>query len=486
MNSRKVAALGLDGLPFFLLDVWIKAGFLPHLASLSERVSLLSTVPPISPVAWTGLATGREPPEHGVLGFTRSGGRWDQDWGVVTAGDIRVPTLWQLAAKSGLRAVAANFPMTYPASVSAGGNSSVDIVSGWIGAPHFGARDVTWPPELRAELFQQGVKWEPFNPARTQGDLGVYLREGKALIERRLQLFLYLIRTRQPDLFMGVFYDTDRVLHQAMGRLTQNPLDPLVLDYFQKLDQAIGELLEELEGYIVLVVSDHGMQLCQGVFDLNTWLLEQQLIQLRRSPISQLKYGLWRRGWTTGLMRDVLLRNRAGREVKEVVSRTYRLRDALRRLFFTYRDVRGEVLGEGSHVCLVYCPSDLRETFLDAVALCPQLGHVEECAAGPDFLVWPSDPHVLLMGTNEFHSVRVDRVPKDSGMHCPEGIFLARDLPAGTPLPSDIVGAGQLIADLLGLEIPVVAEIKLPEVAPALTTEEEAVVREHLCALSYL
>ena len=68
----KTVILGFDGVDPRLVERFIKAGDLPNLDALRQKsglLSLASTSPPNSPVAWSTFATGRSPSEHGVFGF---------------------------------------------------------------------------------------------------------------------------------------------------------------------------------------------------------------------------------------------------------------------------------------------------------------------------------------------------------------------------------------------------------------------------------
>jgi predicted AlkP superfamily phosphohydrolase/phosphomutase len=73
-NSRfkRVVILGLDGLDHGLTEKMLSEGKLPHLAALREQgcfKALGSTVPPISPVAWSSFQTGVNPGKHNIFDF---------------------------------------------------------------------------------------------------------------------------------------------------------------------------------------------------------------------------------------------------------------------------------------------------------------------------------------------------------------------------------------------------------------------------------
>ena len=74
----KVFVLGLDGATWDVLEPLMQAGVLPHLARLRQQGAsgtLGSVFPPLSPVAWTGVMTGKNSGKHGVFEFLEYGAR---------------------------------------------------------------------------------------------------------------------------------------------------------------------------------------------------------------------------------------------------------------------------------------------------------------------------------------------------------------------------------------------------------------------------
>ena len=72
----KVFVLGLDGATWDLLEPLLQDGLLPNLARLREQGSsgsLRSVFPPLSPVAWTGVMTGKNSGKHGIFEFLEHG-----------------------------------------------------------------------------------------------------------------------------------------------------------------------------------------------------------------------------------------------------------------------------------------------------------------------------------------------------------------------------------------------------------------------------
>jgi len=69
---KKTVVLGLDGLDYSLINKFMDEGKLPNFTKLKDSGSfkpLASTVPPISPVAWSTFQTGSNPGKHNIFDF---------------------------------------------------------------------------------------------------------------------------------------------------------------------------------------------------------------------------------------------------------------------------------------------------------------------------------------------------------------------------------------------------------------------------------
>src|SRR5215210_8412163 len=116
MIWMKVFVLGLDGATWDILTPLAEAGDLPNLARLKGRgVSgmLNSIFPPLSPVAWTGVMTGKNSGKHGIFEFLEYehnplGGR------VNSSRAIKAELVWEIAGRHGKATVAGGVPMSYP------------------------------------------------------------------------------------------------------------------------------------------------------------------------------------------------------------------------------------------------------------------------------------------------------------------------------------------------------------------------------------
>ena len=113
-KKRKLMIIGIDGASFDLVSEYIDAGVLPNLEKLATSgsfVPLISTTPPLTPVAWTTMVTGCNPGKHGIYYFVQ--GEPSSPF-VVNRSDVKVPSIWELFSTSGVESGLFNVPWTFP------------------------------------------------------------------------------------------------------------------------------------------------------------------------------------------------------------------------------------------------------------------------------------------------------------------------------------------------------------------------------------
>jgi predicted AlkP superfamily phosphohydrolase/phosphomutase len=311
----RVLVIGLDALEPTLVDAWRSE--LPNLSALMDRGihgPLESIVQPVTPVAWTAMASGRNPGHFGFTDFTYRAPGTYAEFKLVHSQLVRVPTLAQLASRAGLRAMTVGLPVSYPpVRIEAG------VCVSCFMAPSLG-RGITQPPELQPELLASTSSPYLLDVAVTdaaegldRSELRTRLRE---LDRQRFDVASHLMRTRSWDLLFMVCMGTDRVGHYFMRyqdpeHLRHDP-DPrhadAMLDQYRYCDLRIGELLQDAGGdTAVMVVSDHGMQRLDGKLCLNDWLRANGYLKLdapaespqplSRAPVDWARTRAWAHGY---------------------------------------------------------------------------------------------------------------------------------------------------------------------------------------------
>ena len=107
MNDNRVLLIGWDGADWKVIHRLLDAGLMPNLSRLvNEGVigDLATLYPPLSPMLWTSIATGKHAFKHGILGFTEPA----PDGGArpVSSRSRQTKALWNIVSQEGACSVA--------------------------------------------------------------------------------------------------------------------------------------------------------------------------------------------------------------------------------------------------------------------------------------------------------------------------------------------------------------------------------------------
>jgi predicted AlkP superfamily phosphohydrolase/phosphomutase len=302
----RVFLLGLDGATWDIVSSLIRDDRLPNLAELTRRGvsgSLRSVFPPLSPVAWTAVMTGKNSGKHAIFEFLEQshdplGGR------VNSSRSIKADLIWEIAGRHGKRTVAGGVPMSYPPR-PAPGFFLGDFLSP-VGAPDF-----TSDPALFAELERNlGGPYRPWSTAVHDGG-----REAQVLadlsdfLDQHLKTVRFLMDRCEWDLFLFDLMATDRIQHElwhvwdsthsaARGR-DFSELREGFIAFWQRLDEGLGSIAAALPADCAFILmSDHGFGPIEWYVNFNVWLLEQGFAALHDSFYVKQKYWCYRHGIT--------------------------------------------------------------------------------------------------------------------------------------------------------------------------------------------
>jgi predicted AlkP superfamily phosphohydrolase/phosphomutase len=464
-KANKVMIIGLDGVPLDIIQRWAASGHLPTLRRLMKEGAsgqLRSTIPPTSGPSWSSFVTGMNPGKTGIYDFLyRKEGTYH--FPPVNASQRGGTTVWRYLSEAGYRVGVLNLPMSYPVEQING-----FMVSGWM--TPYTATDFIHPPELAAELEQEIGQYRIYpTETFTESRKDSFLKATYDLLDMRTRTALYLARTKRSDVFMAIFFDTDRVLHQLWHyldpehpwRTDTEDRERVVRDYFQKVDESIGRLLEYAdEETLVIILSDHGMGCANNFIVLNNWLLDTGLLRLKRDPWTRTKEFMFRRGFTLRNVHQVADRLHLARQAEYVAG--YFVDHLLKLAFLSFLDVdwsQSKAYSFGRHLGSIYInvkgrePQGIVEPGAEYEAVRDEIEHLaydfrdprtgrkmigqvlrrEEIYTGPhlerapDLILRPHEPSDIFFGLADFgHRETVSTVYRYSGMHRDYGMLIMK------------------------------------------------------------
>jgi predicted AlkP superfamily phosphohydrolase/phosphomutase len=159
-----------------------------------------------------------------------------------------------------------------------------------------------WPPDYSGELMDRfglyktlGWALDTWSLPSGVGDEELFLEDMEFTVGKYEQIMEGLLAEEDPDLYVQIFYFTDRIGH-LFWRL-MDPGHPLydqalaakyggqMLEAYRRMDRIVGRA-RELAGpdALFIVCSDHGFSSFRRGVNINNWLVEQGLMTLKNVP----------------------------------------------------------------------------------------------------------------------------------------------------------------------------------------------------------
>jgi predicted AlkP superfamily phosphohydrolase/phosphomutase/tetratricopeptide (TPR) repeat protein len=283
---KKVLLIGWDAADWKVINPLMDQGKMPNVERLVNQGSMahLTTLhPPLSPMLWTSIATGKRPFKHGIHGFSEptADGMGVQP---VTNLSRRCKAVWNILNQNDLKSVVIGWWPSHPAEPINGvmlsdhyHRSRGKLEKGWPLLP-----GTIHPPELIETLAELrlhkeeivGEMTDPFVPRGREIDqdkdrrlsgLASTLAECTSIHSAAT----WLIENQPWDLF-AVYYDAiDHFCHGFMRYhppkqdfIKQEDFDlyqNVVSTAYQLHDQMLGTLLSKVgDDVTVILMSDHG------------------------------------------------------------------------------------------------------------------------------------------------------------------------------------------------------------------------------------
>ena len=277
-KKTRTLVVGIDGGDWSYLRPFLHNGHLPILQDMiSEGVHglLESTMPPVTPVAWTSFATGKNPGKHGIFSWLwRRPNTWEF---LPFSGSQRVGTpWWTYLNQQGIRVGLVNIPMTYPPTPIEG-----FIVCGF-GAPA-SANNLTYPASLQNQLAKN-FAWSgdvAFNKIPLSDGGWQAFEEGRQIQSKNVQSALYLAEKQQVDVLAINLMLLDHCNHLASN-------EAVLKEAVIQCDRHLSELINGFQPDNIMIFSDHGSRRVVGSFLLGLWLHDHgYLTWKRRNKLSK-------------------------------------------------------------------------------------------------------------------------------------------------------------------------------------------------------
>lgn len=444
LKDKRLLIIGLDCAPPSL--IFDRADKLPNLNRLmTDGVSgpLRSCDPPITIPAWMVMATGRDPGELGLYGFRhRKSYEYNKMW-IANSTAVKAKTVWDYLGEQGKKSILVGVPPSYPPKPVRG-----ELISCFITPSS--EKSYTYPEELKSEIE------EHFGPFlfdvvfRTE-DRSEVLKEIYQMTEYHFRVVDYLLDRQDWSLFWLVEIGVDRIHHAFWKFMDKNhhlyqpgnSFESAIYDYYQFLDEKIGQLLKKIDqNTAVLVVSDHGAKGMKGAFCVNDWLIEQGDLVISEPPargqsVDNLKID-WKRtrAWGWGGYYARIFLNVEGREPQGIIKpEDYEtVRDELASRLKAIRGPRGEEW--------------------QTVVIKPQEHYPVVNGDYPDLMVYFDDLYWRSAGTLGYGSLYLEEndTGPDDAVHDYNGIYILYDpaSPGGRKKGASIIDIAPTVLKLLG------------------------------------
>jgi tetratricopeptide (TPR) repeat protein len=286
MPSRKLLLVGWDAADWKVIRPLLDGGKMPHVQRLVNNGSsgqIATLYPPLSPMLWTSIATGKRPFKHGIHGFSEPSADGS---GVrpVTNLSRKAKTVWNILNQNDRRSVVIGWWPSHPAEPINGVMVS-DLYHRATGPLHEGwnlPAHTVYPPKLAKVLADLRVHpdvleprmVEPFIPLAQEIDqerdprLAAFLRTLAECMSIQAAA-LWLLEHESWD-FFAVYYEAlDHFCHSFMryhpprqSWIAERDFElyhRVVSMAYQLHDEMLGALLGKAgDDATVILMSDHG------------------------------------------------------------------------------------------------------------------------------------------------------------------------------------------------------------------------------------
>ena len=262
--------IGLDGAEWSIVRKMCEQGKLPNLGKLIKEgatAPLNSTNPPMTLPSWSSMLTGCNPGAHGIFDFVFRNSDTD-DWTLEFSNATHrgVPTIHEWLTLQGKKVGSIAVPTTWPPYPVNG-----VMVSGFDSPVSTGIDgSFCYPSELYEDIQRRfgGLNFADFQESTIDD---AWLEKARSLllkeVERKQAIGEWLLESDSWDCFMLLFGESDTASHHfwrfyddSSPRHEPSSVEirEVIPDVYQRLDEAVGALIQKAKPEVVCICSDHG------------------------------------------------------------------------------------------------------------------------------------------------------------------------------------------------------------------------------------
>ena len=274
MKNRNIL-LGIDGIPFELMDSLSDKGIMPNFKELKNSFyfkEMKSSIPHISSVSWSSIITGKNPGEHGIFGFSELiEGTYSLSYPNFNA--LKSKTFWHQQNEK--KHVIINVPATYPAK-----NLNGVHIAGFVALD---LEKAVYPKTCIPSLKKLDYVIDIDSSLAHQQSKDILFDELMKVLEIRKKTYHFFWDKLSWHNFMIVITSSDRFGHFLWNTYadSDNKWHSKAIQFFQKIDDFIGDMMDRLkENDNFIILSDHGMEETKQNMNLNTYLEQEGFLKL--------------------------------------------------------------------------------------------------------------------------------------------------------------------------------------------------------------
>ncbi len=271
----KVYSIGIDGLDSDILMDYLthkgETGF-REIYESSIKYRLMSTIPPMSPPAWSSIITGLKSFRHGIYDFYLYD-KYSRGMRLSSSEDLPF-TIFDIMGYSGRKQLLINIPFLYPPKKVNG-----ILVSGMPAS--YSSSIYTYPKKLSETLRRKGlyVGEPPWSLKKPYLEKSV--RDRSLLFHRLSEIYPYdfsMIVFRETDVSQHYYWHEKSFIHHVYELIDRFFLKPL-----------IDRIRDNQEDAVIMIYGDHGFTSGRGTLNIMNYLYRKNLYTIRESVKTILK-----------------------------------------------------------------------------------------------------------------------------------------------------------------------------------------------------